>query len=124
MTSRRIFSAMLLGAGAAMSCGCVTGVAGAMPAVLESDDAETTTALKAVLAEAMGVARVELGPVDLTASPVVSVLPPKPNPHEGRSTARPTLFDIEIQGGRCVAVRRDTGQAFELNGLQCRALGL
>ena len=123
MRRLRLFLTMLLGAGALLSGGCVTGVAYRMPAALISADEETMAALKAVLADALDVGRVELGAGDPTASPVVAVLPPKPGPNEDRSTARPILFDIELRGGRCVVVRRDTGEAFDLAGVACRALG-
>lgn len=123
MARARSLSAILLGAGAVLSGGCATGAAGAMPAVLESADAETMAALKTVLGEALNAARVELGAGDPSASPVIAVLPPKPGPHEDRSLARPILFDIEIRDGACVAVRRDTGQAFDMGGIACRAHG-
>lgn len=123
MTQMRRLLTILLGVGALLSGGCVTGVAHSMPAVLVSADEETMAALKAVLADALEVGRVELGAGDPTTSPVIAVLPPKLGPHEDRSTARPTLFDIELRGGRCVVVRRDTGEAFDLAGLACRAYG-
>lgn len=94
-----------------------------MPAVLESDDIETITVLKSVLAEAMGVATVELGAGDPTVTPTIAVLPPRPGLYEDRSLARPTLFDLEIRAQGCFVVRRDTGAAYELIGVRCKALG-
>lgn len=123
MTRLRRLLTILLGAGALLSGGCVTGAAYRMPAVLVSADEDAMAAVKAVLADALEVGRVELGAGDPTTSPVIAVLPPKLGPHEDRSTARPILFDIELRGGACVAVRRDTGEAFDLAGVACRAYG-
>lgn len=95
-----------------------------MPAVLESGDIETITTLKSVLAEAMNTATVELGAGDPTVTSTIAVLPPRPSSYEDRSLARPVLFDLEIRArGGCFAVRRDTGAAYELIGVRCKALG-
>ncbi|MBI1186754.1 MAG: hypothetical protein GC206_05390 [Alphaproteobacteria bacterium] len=89
------------------------------PAVLARADAETMAALEAALADAMGVARVEIGAADLTRSPVIPVLPAPPSPAEGRSPAAPTLFDLALVGDACVAVRRSSGAAVALPGVRC-----
>ncbi|MCG8442404.1 MAG: hypothetical protein MI723_11400 [Caulobacterales bacterium] len=91
-------------------------------AALASADADSLAALEAGLARAMKRARVTLGPGDLTQSSTVSVLPPAPGPLEGRSPARPVLFDLVLKGRDCIAVRRDTGEEHRLAGLDCRAL--
>lgn len=90
------------------------------PAVLSADDNETTAAVKAVLARALGVASVTLGPGDPTREPTLVVLPPPLGPLEGRSLARPVLFDIVLRGGRCQLMRRDNGEAYALDGVSCR----
>ncbi|GAB4517175.1 MAG: hypothetical protein Kow00133_01450 [Amphiplicatus sp.] len=92
------------------------------PAVLASADAETMAQVKSALAEAMGVAKIELGAGDPAKVSTLSVLPPRPTPHEDRSLARPTQFDIVLKEGRCFAVRRNTGEAHELEGVSCRPL--
>ncbi|MBB5519387.1 hypothetical protein [Amphiplicatus metriothermophilus] len=92
------------------------------PAALAAADAETMARAKAALAEAMGVAKVELGPGDPTKMSTLAVLPPRPTAHEDRSLARPTVFDIVLKDGRCFAVRRETGEAYELKDVSCRAL--
>lgn len=92
----------------------------AEPAVLSAGDAETIAAVKVALARALGVASVELGPGDPTTEPTLAVLPPAPGPLEGRSLARPILFDIMLRSGRCYLVRRDSGQAYALDGVSCR----
>lgn len=94
----------------------------AVPAALERADAQTMAAVKAVLADAVGRARIELGPGDLTTSSTISVLPPPLSPEEGRSTATPIVFDLVIKGSSCYAVRRDTGRDYALAGVSCRPL--
>ena len=91
-------------------------------AVLVRADAATMAKVKTVLAEAMGRASVELGAGDLTTSSTIVVLPRRPSSYEGASPATPTLFDIQLRGGRCYAVRRVTGEAYALTGVACRAL--
>lgn len=107
-----MFSAVFLGA-------CQTGGA-ATPAIIASSDPETLATVKTALAGAMGKARVEISPADLTESTTISVLPPRPTSLEGRSVVKPTPFDIEMRGEDCVAVRRDTGEAYDLPGVDCR----
>ncbi len=101
--------------------GCQTS-APAAPAALSSTDPETMAALQGVLASAMSTASVKIGPGDLTASSTISVLPPPPGPYEGRSVAKPTLFDIMMRGERCFVVRRDTGEEFSLGDIGCKLL--
>ncbi len=90
------------------------------PARLEIADVETLTALKSALGEALGRASITLGPEDLSTSGAVSVLPPPPGPLEDRSLAMPVIFDLGIEDGACVAVRRDTGAVAPLRGVRCR----
>lgn len=91
-------------------------------AVLASTDADTMTTVRLTLARAMNVASVEIGPGDLSAQSTISVLPPPPSSNEDRSTVMPTQFDIMLKDGACVVVRRDTGEAFALDGVKCRPL--
>ncbi len=93
-----------------------------VPAVLVSSDDQTLAELKSALAEAMGTTRVEIGPGDLTQQSVISVLPPRLGPLEGHSVAKPTQFNLMKTGSKCYAVRRGTGEAYELSGVTCRAL--
>ncbi|MBL8551068.1 MAG: hypothetical protein JNJ73_13865 [Hyphomonadaceae bacterium] len=90
-------------------------------AVLVSSDAATMEKVRDALADAMGRARVELGPGDLTLTSRVSVLPPPLGPHETRSLAAPTQFDLVLRNGACYAVRADTGAEHALTGVACRA---
>lgn len=90
-------------------------------ALLERADAETLSRVKAVLADAMQKTSVELGPVDLSTSSVIPVLPPPLGPLQGNSPATPILFDLMTSGGDCVLVRRDSGESFALEGVNCRA---
>ena len=114
----RIAAALV--AAAAMLAGCTT-TAADRKATLMQADAETIAALSAGLARAMGKASVKLGPGDLTAMSEVAVLPPPLGPHETRSLAEPTVFTLVLRGGACVAIRQDTGAAFDLPGVRCRA---
>ncbi len=93
------------------------------PATLERADPETLARVEAVLAQAMGDASIELGPADLAATTTISVLPPRLTPYEDRSLARPTQFDIMLEGARCLLVRRDTGEEYDLDGVACRPAG-
>lgn len=93
----------------------------AAPAVLTRADAATMDRVKAALAKEMGWSPVQLGPGDLTQSPVVSVLPLPPGPLEDRSLAMPTIFRLEIEGDACVLVREGTGARIRLDGVSCRA---
>ncbi len=90
------------------------------PAVLHSTDEASMAKLRAALAEAMGRARVEIGPGDLTQSSTVSVLPPPLGPNETHSTATPTQFDIVMRGDACFLQRRDTEQIYPLDTQLCR----
>ncbi len=92
-----------------------------VPAVLASGDRDTLNALKAGLADVMGVARVELGAGDPTTESTVSVLPPALGPFETASPVVPRVFDLFVDEGICFAVARDTGEAFALEGVVCQA---
>lgn len=92
------------------------------PAVLVNTDDDTIAVLHAALADAMGRAQIELGAGDPTQASAIAVLPPPLGPGEDRSTATPVYFDLMLEGGDCVLVRRDTGEVFALEGVQCSAL--
>ncbi len=108
-------------AGAAILAGCQTHNA-PEPAVLESVDDATMSALHAALADAMGRARVELGPGDLTTDSIITVLPPPLAPQEDRSLAKPTYFDLMKANGGCILANRETGAEYPLKGVSCRRL--
>lgn len=117
----RLRNMLALAGGLIAATSCATGGA-QTPAVLSSSDAAAMAALKSALATAMNAPSVELGPGDPAQNSTVSVLPPRPGPYEGRSTAMPTLFDIVMRGDACFVVRRDSGEAFPLAGVSCRAV--
>ena len=96
-------------------------VGAATPATLANADAETLSRVKTTLARAVNRARVELGPGDFTQSSVIPVLPPPLSANEDRSPATPVIFDIVMEDGECFLVRRDTGEAFVLEGVECRS---
>ncbi|MEO1135165.1 MAG: hypothetical protein AAFW68_00980 [Pseudomonadota bacterium] len=120
---RRTFA--LITTAAALIGGCQTTGASQprerdITAVLQSDDPQNIAALKAVLAQAVGRARIELGPGDLTQTSTISVLPPPLGPNETRSPARPTQFDLVIDRGQCFVIRREDGARFAAEGVGCR----
>ena len=80
------------------------------------------SSLKTAAASALGKARVEFGPGDLTASPQIAVLPPRAGPHETHSLALPTYFDLAIEKETCLIVRRDTGEVFAVPDVTCKPL--
>lgn len=111
----------LIGAltGALLAAACQTSLA-SQPAVLEKADAQTMAKVKSALAEAMGTATVEIGAGDPTETPSISVLPRPPGPYEDRSPAMPALFDLMLKENVCYAVRRETGEEYELKGVACK----
>lgn len=115
------FKPLFIIASAALAGACQSISAGT-PAALASADAETVAQVKTVLAQAMGRARIEIGTEDLTTTSVISVLPPPLSAHEDRSPATPTHFDLVVKNGVCYAVKRDSGEAHELQNIACRPL--
>lgn len=90
------------------------------PAVLDAGDIESLARLKSAVARAMGKARVEFGPGDLTNSSEIAALPPRSGPFESHSLALPTYFDLAIKNGDCVVVERRTGDVFEASKVLCK----
>lgn len=89
------------------------------PAILDDVSPETISVVTGVLAAAVDRAQIQLGPGDLTRDSVISVLPPRPGPQEGSSTAMPTIFDIVLMDGDCYVQERESGEMFPLNGITC-----
>lgn len=114
----RSFISVVAGAIALAACQSVSG--GPAPAVLASGDPASMEHLKAALAQAMGQARIELGPGDPTQSSTISVLPRPPNPLEDHSLAKPSIFLLEIEGGDCFVVRKEGGARTRVEGVSCR----
>lgn len=92
------------------------------PAVLTDTSPETVAAVTQALADAVGRAQVELGPVDFATDTSVSVLPPRPGPLEGNSTAVPEVFDIRLMDGDCYVQDRASGELYPLTGVTCRSV--
>lgn len=109
----------LLAAALAASAACATPAVERKATLVRADEA-TMQALRAGLARALGRGQVALGPGDLTQISDVSVLPPPLGPNETRSLATPTVFTLVLRGGRCLAVRAETGAAYPLPGVRCR----
>jgi hypothetical protein len=112
------FAAIALALFGATACATPPGPERAQLADARADNVD---ALKSALADALGVAQVEFGAVDLSTATAIPVLPPAPSRLESKSLARPILFDLEIEHGDCRAVRRDSGEIFALTGVRCRA---
>lgn len=106
--------------GALAACACCTAPDTPQPALLASADEATVSQLKAYLGEALGRADIELGAGDLLTATSVAVLPPPLGPNEGASPVRPVIFDLQLAGSDCEAVRRDTGTIVRLEGIACR----
>ncbi|MFP1131605.1 hypothetical protein [Asticcacaulis sp. W401b] len=101
--------------------GCQTMAAGkAVPASVDLSDPQTVSRLKAALAPVIGRANIEFGPSAAAQTTLLGVLPPPLGPLETHSTAVPTVFDVVLKDGKCLAVRHDTGVETELKGVTCR----
>ena len=108
--------------GLVTAAGCQHAREPAVPAVL-SDTSETTVdALKTQLRTAIGKADYKLGPADLADTSTITMMPPPLGPNETHSTAMPIRLDLQLHGETCYAVRSDTGDKIELDGIACRAL--
>ncbi len=112
---------LIFGVSALLVGGCQHNV-DVVPAVLADDSDETMAMVKSHLASAMGVGRVRLGVGDPTQTPALTVLPPPLGPHETRSPATPTQFDLLVRGDTCYAMREGAAEMIELSGVSCRAL--
>lgn len=92
------------------------------PAVLTDASETNISALKSALSSTLDRATIELGAGDPTVDPRIAVLPPPLSEHEDRSPARPTMFDLVIRDGTCIAIQSDTQVETSLPGVTCRAL--
>ena len=120
----RLISLLKMGSfvAASLLVSCQSTSAVPQPAVLEKANNETVARLKTAIAAAMDKGRVDFGAVDLENAPQIPVLPPRAGPFEGQSLALPTYFDLAIEGGSCVVVRRSTGEAFSVPNISCKLL--
>lgn len=89
-------------------------------AVLSDRSPETLSSLKAGLGEAMGRTFIELGASDPTEQPMVSVLPLPLGETNDISLESPTLFDLVLENGVCLAINRETGDETILSEVPCR----
>lgn len=101
--------------------GCVTN-ASPQPAQLTNTDAQTMARVKAVLGNALGTNLVELGASETANGPVFSVLPAQLRDFDGRSLAKPVLFDLVKAGSACFLVARSNGQSYPLKDVACAAI--
>jgi hypothetical protein len=92
------------------------------PAVLQSNDEQTIANLKSVLADALGVSSVEIGPGDLTTQSTISVLPPRPGDYENNSVAMPVIFNMFTNGDVCIIRRQNNGEEYPLKNIACESL--
>lgn len=92
------------------------------PALLAEATPEAMAVVTGTLATAVDRVRIELGPVDLTRDPAISVLPPPLGEHEAHSPAMPVMFDLVTQDGACFVRARDSGELYPLPGITCRAV--
>ena len=103
--------------GLALLNACSTLKASEEPAVLAS--AEDVEAAKALVAQALGRASVDLGEPSPLDEPMFVVLPSPLNPLETRSTAMPMRYDIQIEDDACWLIDAEDGSAVELSGIEC-----
>lgn len=102
--------------------GCQT-MEAKVPAALSAQSDAAMARITQKLSEIEGRAQIELMHEDLTATSSISVLPPRPTDLEGRSLARPTTYELMLdESGACWLVRRDDGDVFPMNGVDCVAL--
>lgn len=116
-----IIRSLIFGVSGLLVGGCQHN-ADVVPAVLADDSDETMAMVKSHLAGAMGVAQVRLGVGDPTQTPALTILPPPLGPHETRSPATPTQFNLMVRGDICYAMREGAEEMIELTGVSCRAL--
>lgn len=106
--------------GLLLSAACQHQTADPVPAVLADGSDTTLTALKGLLATALGRSNISLSGGDLTETSRFAVPPPPPGPLETRSTATPVQFELMIYAGTCFAVRADNDERIALDGVPCR----
>jgi hypothetical protein len=106
----------------ALGLGACQHGSGSVPAVLEDGSEDTMAAVKSSLEETVGRTNFEFGVGDPTTAPQIIVLPPPLSPHEDRSPAMPTVFNLVLRDGTCFAVNAETGAETELSGVSCRPL--
>ena len=94
----------------------------AVPATLTDAQPETMAALKSGLAAAMGRTTIELGADTGQQSSTVSVLPQTLSEYETRSPERPTIFNLFIKDGICIAVQDGSDSEVPLPDVSCQPL--
>ncbi|MGA9658150.1 MAG: hypothetical protein WBQ60_03515 [Asticcacaulis sp.] len=114
-----LFRSFILTAGLALIISACQTLPVVSTARINLDDPATRSVVTLVLSKAVHRAHIELGPVTGDTA-VVSVLPPSPGPYETHSMAVPVQFDIQKHGDVCLALRRDTHDAFALKGIACK----
>ena len=113
-------SAILIAA--TLGLGACQHAADATPAVLQDRSDETMAAIKSSLTKVVGRTNFEFGVSDPTETAMIIVLPPPLSPHEDRSPAKPTVFDLITKNGVCYAIHPETGSEHELVGVSCQPL--
>jgi len=93
---------------------------GAVAAQLVGMTPESSQAIQAALAKAVGQAEIELGAGLEEGASTVTVLPPPLTPSESRSPALPIVFDLFVRGDTCFAVQRENKTEISLPGISCR----
>ena len=86
-------------------------------------DGHVREVLTAILGRAVHRAHVEFGPTILPRTATVVVLPPHLARHDTYAMVMPTAFFIVRRDGKCLAIRADTKQAYELPGVECEPVG-
>lgn len=112
--------ALAISAGLMLALSACQTTAASRKASIDLGDPATRQAVESALGRAVGRARITLGPSQSDVTSSVTVLPPPPGPHETHAMALPVTFDIVSEDGHCLAIRRDTKEAYDLPGVTCR----
>jgi hypothetical protein len=113
-----------------MAAGCQSAAAPApvtsdtgVSATVDLADGHVREVLTVVLGRAVHRAHVELGPTTLPRTSTVVVLPPHLAPRDTYAMVMPTAFYIVRRDGKCLAIRADTKQVYDLPGVECTPVG-
>jgi len=109
---------------AIMLSACQT-TAGAQPAKLLSNDAQTLSQLKTVLGQSLGRSDIQFSKSDPNEKSVITVLPKR---HLGNGRlqtqdfAMPIIFDLIKEGTKCYAINRGTEEKIRLSNIPCTVI--
>ncbi len=89
------------------------------PAHLREQTPETLDRVRGLIAQVLGRAEVEIGPVDLTTASIIPVLPPPAGPLEMNDPRIPHLFELVTRQQACYLRDLETGTVYLLDATSC-----